>query len=33
MDVSRMHALGWSATTSLRDGLRIAYDDFLARHM
>jgi dTDP-D-glucose 4,6-dehydratase len=33
MDVSRMHALGWTATTSLRDGLRIAYDDFLARHM
>jgi len=33
MDVSRMHALGWKATTSLRDGLRIAYDDFLARHM
>jgi GDP-L-fucose synthase len=33
MDVSRMHVLGWKATTSLRDGLRIAYDDFLARHM
>ncbi len=33
MDVSRMQALGWKATTSLRDGLRIAYDDFLARHM
>jgi len=28
-----MQALGWKATTSLRDGLRIAYDDFLARHM
>lgn len=33
LDVSRMHALGWRATTSLRDGLRIAYDDFLARNL
>lgn len=30
LDVSRLHALGWRAQTSLRDGLRGAYEDFLA---
>jgi len=30
LDVSRLHALGWRARTSLRDGLRGAYEDFLA---
>lgn len=30
LDVSRMTALGWRATTSLRQGLTIAYADFLA---
>jgi nucleoside-diphosphate-sugar epimerase len=29
MDVSRMAALGWNATTTLRDGLNEAYDAFL----
>ena len=28
-DVSRLNALGWKARTSLKDGIRIAYDDFL----
>lgn len=31
MDSSRLSGLGWSARTTLEDGLRIAYDDFLAR--
>ena len=30
VDVSRLSALGWRATTSLEDGLRLAYADFLA---
>jgi GDP-L-fucose synthase len=29
LDVSRLSALGWKARTSLRDGLRKAYNDFL----
>jgi GDP-L-fucose synthase len=29
LDVSRLSALGWKATTSLQDGLRKAYSDFL----
>ena len=29
LDVSRLSALGWKATTPLRDGLRKAYNDFL----
>lgn len=29
LDVSRMHDLGWKATTPLMDGLRKAYADFL----
>ena len=28
-DVSRLSALGWKARTSLKEGIRIAYDDFL----
>ena len=28
-DVSRLSALGWKAKTSLKEGIRIAYDDFL----
>lgn len=31
MDVSRMKALGWSAKTQLKDGLKIAYEDFKNR--
>jgi GDP-L-fucose synthase len=30
VDVSRLNALGWRARTSLEDGLRLAYTDFLA---
>ncbi len=30
LDVSRLDRLGWHATTSLRDGLKLAYADFLA---
>ena len=29
MDVSKINALGWKAKTSLQDGLKIAYKDFL----
>lgn len=32
MDVSRLNALGWHAGTSLRDGLAMAYESFLAGH-
>ena len=28
MDVERLHRLGWSATTNLREGLKQAYSDF-----
>ena len=28
-DVTRLNALGWEAKTSLKEGIRIAYDDFL----
>ena len=31
LDVSRLSALGWRATTSLRDGIVAAYADFLAK--
>lgn len=33
LDVSRLHALGWRAHTDLAAGLRLLYDDFLARAM
>lgn len=32
MDVSRLHGLGWKARTGLREGIALAYQDFLARH-
>ncbi len=31
MDVSNVQALGWHHTTSLHEGIRMAYEDFLAR--
>jgi GDP-L-fucose synthase len=32
MDVSRLNGLGWTATVKLRDGIALAYQDFLSRH-
>lgn len=32
LDVSRLRALGWTAKTSLRDGLARTYQDYLAGH-
>jgi len=32
MSVERLHALGWHATTTLEDGIRRAYADFIARN-
>jgi GDP-L-fucose synthase len=31
VDVSRLNALGWKATTGLEQGLKVAYEDFLSR--
>ena len=31
LDVSRLHALGWQASTPLREGVRLTYDDFVER--
>ena len=31
MDVTRMHELGWRRKTSLNDGIKIAYQDFLKK--
>ena len=31
MDVSKAASLGWKARTSLRDGIRLAYEDFMRR--
>ena len=33
LDVSKAHALGWVASTSLKDGIRMAYEDFLKNPM
>jgi len=30
LDISAMHALGWRHKTSLEEGIRLAYEDFLA---
>jgi GDP-L-fucose synthase len=32
LDVSRLHDLGWRHRTSLKQGIALAYQDFLARH-
>jgi GDP-L-fucose synthase len=32
LDVSRLRELGWQASTPLREGIALAYGDFLARH-
>ena len=32
LDVSRLAALGWKAVTDLRDGIRMAYQQFLMHH-
>jgi len=32
LDVSRLHSLGWKSKTSLKDGLRFTYQDFLKNH-
>ena len=32
MDVSRLAGLCWRARTSLEDGIRLAYQDFLSKH-
>jgi len=31
LDNSRINALGWTASTDLRDGITIAYQDYLSR--
>lgn len=31
MDVSRLHSLGWKASTTLKDGIALAYQDFLSK--
>jgi GDP-L-fucose synthase len=33
LDVSRLAALGWKAKTSLREGIALAYQDFLKRNL
>lgn len=33
LDVSKAHALGWEASTALKDGIRMAYEDFLKNPM
>ena len=32
MDVTRLNGMGWKANTSLREGIALAYRDYLARH-
>ena len=32
LDVSRINAMGWTASTSLRDGITATYEWFLENH-
>ena len=32
MDVSKLHALGWKHKIELKDGLKLAYQDYLSKH-
>jgi len=32
MDVSKLHSLGWKHKINLEEGIKLAYDDFLANH-
>jgi len=32
LDVSKIQSLGWRHTTELKDGLKMAYEDFLKRN-
>ena len=32
LDVTRLHGLGWKHKTDLKDGIKLAYSDFLANH-
>ena len=32
LDVSRLRDIGWQARTSLREGIALAYRDFMAKH-
>jgi GDP-L-fucose synthase len=32
LDVSKINSLGWSAKTSLEDGIRLAYSDFISKY-
>jgi GDP-L-fucose synthase len=31
MDVGRLNSMGWAATTGMREGLAVAYRDFVSR--
>ncbi len=33
LDVTRLNSLGWTAKTSLRDGLRLAYEDYVSNQL
>ncbi|MGF7079842.1 GDP-L-fucose synthase family protein [Mucilaginibacter sp. UYCu711] len=33
MDVSKLHSKGWKHTINLQDGIKLAYDDFLEKHI
>jgi len=33
MNIDKLHALGWKHTTSLKEGISLAYADFLSKHM